>query len=388
MIKILAQDYSQAVAYLREKFDSELAKYDLTVTNNKHTVGKFLRDAVSSGSRSVIMVGNVGESSAVFAETFNLSMFYDKFAERNILQYCKLAQVDVPPQHVMDKLCLAPETFNHYASAYGCQCACYGEYNKCQVFLVPDDYNECALVYDNYIYKSLFRDNLGLAKYVFKVFGLSAKDVNARLSALPRTVSRKCETLNLDSKIILTFQPKCSKVYIKDAVAKLREAFGEYLYAAADQTLAQTAVELFRSMGKTLSVAESVTGGMIASSIVDVAGASSVLYEGVVAYTIASKCSRLGINPHFVDEYGVVSRQVAQAMATGLRRNGSDVAVAVTGIAGPASEDGLPIGLCFIGVATEKSVTVYKNVFVGDRNSIRSQAANTALYLACKALTK
>ena len=202
------------------------------------------------------------------------------------------------------------------------------------------------------------------------------------------TVSRKCETLNLDSKIILTFQPKCSKVYIKDAVAKLREAFGEYLYATADQTLAQTAVELFRSMGKTLSVAESVTGGMIASSIVDVAGASSVLYEGVVAYTIASKCSRLGINPHFVDEYGVVSRQVAQAMATGLRRNGSDVAVAVTGIAGPASEDGLPIGLCFIGVATEKSVTVYKNVFVGDRNSIRSQAANTALYLACKALTK
>ena len=151
-----------------------------------------------------------------------------------------------------------------------------------------------------------------------KVFGLSAKDVNSRLSALPRTVSRKCETLNLDSKIILTFQPKCSKVYIKDAVAKLREAFGEYLYATADQTLAQTAVDLFRSMGKTLSVAESVTGGLISSSIVDVAGASSVLYEGVVVYTIASKCSRLGINPHFIDEYGVVSRQVAQAMATGL----------------------------------------------------------------------
>ena len=70
MIKILAQDYSQAVAYLREKFDSELVKYDLTVTNNKHTVGKFLRDAVSSGSRSVIMVGNVGRKQLCFCRNF------------------------------------------------------------------------------------------------------------------------------------------------------------------------------------------------------------------------------------------------------------------------------------------------------------------------------
>ena len=388
MIKILAQDYSQAVAFLREKFDSELVKYDLTITNNKNTVGEFLRGAVESGSRSAIIVGDVGESCSAFAETFNLPMFYDKFAERNILQYCKLARADVPSQYILDKLCLAPETFNHYASAYGYQCACYGEYGKCQIFFVPDDYRECVAVYDNYISKNLFRQQAEQTKYVFKVFGLSAKDVDSRLNVLPRAVSRKRETLNLDSKIILTFSQKCGKVFIKDALDKVKQSFGEYLYASADRSLAQTVVELFRGMGKTLSVAESVTGGMIASSVVDVAGASSVLYEGVVTYTIASKCSRLGINPHFVDEYGVVSQQVAQAMATGLRKNGSDVAISITGIAGPTSEDGLPVGLCYIGVATEKAVTVYKNVFTGDRNSVRAQAANTALYLACKTLTK
>ena len=77
-----------------------------------------------------------------------------------------------------------------------------------------------------------------------------------------------------------------------------------------------------------------------------------------------------------------------KAMAEGLRKNGSDIAISITGIAGPKSEDGLPVGLCFIGIATEKGVTVYKNIFAGDRNSIRSQAANMAMYFAYKTLTK
>ena len=89
-----------------------------------------------------------------------------------------------------------------------------------------------------------------------------------------------------------------------------------------------------------------------------------------------------------VDEYGVVSQQVAQKMALGLKENGTDIAVSTTGFAGPTSADGMPVGLCYIGIATEKGVSVYRNVFTGDRNSIRTQAANMALYLVCKTLTK
>ena len=388
MIKVLAKDYSAAIAFLREKFDSELAQHDLTLTKKNDAMAKCVLEAVNSACQALIIVGNVGDGCALIADALNLTMFYDKFAERNVLQYCKLAKAEIPPQHMLDRLCLAPETFNHYASAYGYQCACYGEYNKCKIFIVPDDQRECAVVFDNYIYKMLFKQQSGLIKYVFKVFGLSARDVEARLNVISRNVSRKCETSNLDTKISLTFSAKSSKAFIKDNIDKLKESFGEYIYATADQSLAQTVVDLFKSLGKTLSCAESVTGGMIASSIVNVAGASAVLYEGVVTYTIASKCKRLGINPHFIDEYGVVSQQVAQAMASGLRKNGSDVALSITGVAGPASEDGLPVGLCFIGIATEKSVAVYKNVFAGDRNSIRAQAANMALYLIYKIMTK
>ncbi len=388
MIKILAKNYSQAVSYLCDKFDLEIVKYDLTISSSKSTISKTIVDAVSGNAKALIIVGNVGDVCADFSEALSLAMFYDKFAENNILKYCTYAKVEVPPQYVLDKLCLIPETFNHFAPVYGFQCACYGEYNKKQIFFVPDDVRECSVVYDNYISKNLFKGQENSSKFIFKIFGLSQRDVEMRLEKLNRNVSRRFETTNLDTKLVLTFAPKASKGLINDTVAVVKDLFGDNIYANSDVSLSKTVVDVLKSVGQTVSTAESMTGGMIASSLVDVSGASSVLYEGVVTYSISSKCKRLGINPHFVDEYGVISQQVAQAMAVGLRKNGSGVAVSVTGNAGPTSEDGQPIGLCYIGIATERNVAVYRNVFLGDRNSVRAQATNMALYLVLKTLTK
>lgn len=386
MIKILAKDYSQAVAFLCKKLDAEVAQYDLFLSKDKQSSGQFL--TASIGCQAIIMVGDVGDNCTLFADTFNMSMFYDKFAERNVTDFCKLAHIELPAQHVMDKLCFAPESFNHYAPSYCYQCTCYGEYKKTHVYMLADDERECKAVFDTYLYNDLFKISTGASRYVYKVFGLTKKSVTERLNKLGKYVSHKCETINLDSKIILTFPPKCAKSIIIDTLDKLKELFGDNLYANDDQSLAKTVVELLCQIGKTVSVAESITGGMIASSLVDVAGASNALYEGVVTYSIQSKCERLGINPHFVDQYGVVSQQVAQEMALGLLKNGSDIAVATTGYAGPTTDAGAPVGLCYIAVATEKDVSVYRNVFVGDRNAIRVQATNMALYLVYKTIAK
>lgn len=386
MIKILAKKYSQAVDFLCEKLDSELVAYDLTISRSKQTTAKTTSDAVTGNDSALIVVGNVGDACADFAEALSLVLYYDKFAESSILKYCAYANLPVPPKYVMDKLCLIPETFNHFAPVYGYQCVCYGEYNKKHIYFVPDDPRECSVAYDNYISKNLFKGQEGSVKYVFKIFGLSQKDVEARLDKLNRSVLRRCETVNLDTTLRLSFPPKTSKGVVSDTLQAVKELFGDSLYASADVSLAKRLVEVLKKVGQTMSTAESMTGGLIASSVVDVAGASSVLYEGVVTYSIASKCNRLGINPHFVDEYGVVSQQVAQAMALGLRKNGSGLAISITGNAGPTSEDGA-VGLCFIGIATERGVSVYRNVFTGDRNSVRAQATNMAMYLALKTLT-
>ena len=385
MIKILAKDYSQAVAYLCDKLDAELAEYDLFISKSQASQAKYLTDSI--GCQALIMLGSVGDSCTLFADTFQLPMFYDLFAESKVIAYCNFTGTELPPQHVMDKLCVAPESFNHYASVYGYQCTCYGEYKKTHVYMIADDLRECSVVYDNYLSADLFKNNLGTQRYIFKVFGLAKNDVLSRLNKLGKYVSRKCETLNLDTKIVLDFPPKCAKSTVNETLERFKKLFGDYIYANADQSLAKTVVDLLNSLGKTLSVAESITGGMIASSIVDIAGASSVLHEGIVSYTNHSKSSRLGINPHFIDEHGAVSQQVALNMAQGLRQNGCDVAISTTGFAGPTADDG-QVGLCYVGISTEKGVSVYKNVFSGDRNSIRAQAANTALYLVHKTITK
>ena len=384
MIKILAKEYSQAVAYLCDKFETELAEFDLFLTKNPASQVKFLTDSI--GAQALILVGSVGDSCTLFADTFRLPMFYDSFAESKVAAYCNFTKTPMPPQHVLDKLCVAPDSFNHYAAVYGYQCTCYGEYKKTHVYMVADDLRECTVVYDNYLSADLFRNTVSVQRFVFKVFGLPKNDVLARLEQLGKYVSRKCETLNLDTKIVLDFPPKSSKSVVSETLARFKKLFGEYIYANADQSLAKTVVDLLNSLGKTLATAESITGGLIASSIVDIAGASSVLKEGVVTYTNSSKSSRLSINPHFIDEHGAVSQQVAQEMARGLRLNGCDIAVATTGFAGPVADDG-QVGLCYIGISTDKGLSVYKNTFLGDRNSIRQQAASTALYLVLKTIT-
>ncbi len=386
MIRILAKDYTQATEFLCNKLDGEMEEYDLFVSKDKASSAQYLANSV--GATAILMLGAVGESSTLFADAFGLAMFYDKFAERNVKEFCKLSGLALPPQHVMDMICIAPETFNHYGSSFGYQCTCYGEYKKTHVYMIPDDARECATVFDSYLRKTLFKNSESAPRLVYKIFGLNSRTVNERLAKLNRYVSRKCETSNLDTKLLITFPPKCNKNVIAETDAKVKELFGEFVYATADQTLAKTVVDLLNNLGKKLSVAESVTGGMISSSIVDVAGASSVFCEGAVTYSVAAKCNRLGLSPHFVDEYGVVSQQVAGEMAQGLLRNGCDVAISTTGYAGPKADDGYPVGLCFIGIATEKGVGVYKNIFSGARNAIRAQAANMALYLAYKTLTK
>lgn len=385
MIKILAKNHSVSVKYLVDKVQAQGEACDLLISSSSHSITEFLTDCINDCDKALFIVGNVGDSATVFAETFGLGMFYDKFADNNLAEYCKLAQMQVPVQRIRDKLCVLPETFNHLNPTYGYQSAAFGVMNKTHVYLLPDEPREVDAVYNNYILKGLFRRPDGEGKYVFRVFGLSKDDVDARMSEINPFVFRKTETTCLDTRITLGFPQKTGKQVIADTLDKVRSLFAEYIYATEDKSLSMTVVQLLKSLGKKLWTAESMTGGLIASNIIDNPGASDVLHEGIVCYSVASKCARLGISPHYIDEYGVVSAEVAQAMSAGLLRNGAEVAVSVTGYAGPSAGSDYPVGLCYISVATTKTgIAVYKNVFVGDRNSVRQQAANMALFLLYK----
>ena len=135
-----------------------------------------------------------------------------------------------------------------------------------------------------------------------------------------------------------------------------------------------------------LGVAESFTGGGVVSRLIEIPGASEVVYEGIVAYANGSKMRRLGVTAQTLEKQGAVSDETAYEMAVGLLERGNcSVAVATTGIAGPASDGtSKPVGLNYIAVGTKESVFVYKYIFKGDRRAITARAINQALFLIYK----
>jgi nicotinamide-nucleotide amidase len=147
--------------------------------------------------------------------------------------------------------------------------------------------------------------------------------------------------------------------------------------------LARQLGELLRASGLSLSVAESCTGGLLGSLITDQPGSSAYFVGGVIAYADAVKRDQLGVPDGTLEKYGAVSREVAQAMADGVRsRFGTQLAASVTGIAGPdADGSNKPIGLTFVSVASPRGTTTLEFHFKGDRRSNRMQATAEALSL-------
>ena len=144
--------------------------------------------------------------------------------------------------------------------------------------------------------------------------------------------------------------------------------------------LAQSAVALLKVRGLTVATCESLTGGMICSTMVDVPGASSVVRGGLITYQTDTKTLLAGVDAALIEAKGVVSGEVAEAMAEGVRtRLHVDIAVSATGMASPGEVGDPPAGTVFVGVASAKGVRAIPLKLVGSRMDIRRQTVQTAL---------
>lgn len=135
--------------------------------------------------------------------------------------------------------------------------------------------------------------------------------------------------------------------------------------------------------GKTLATAESCTGGMIGSALTGVPGSSAVYKGGVISYVNEVKQELLNVPADLLENRGAVCQEVAEAMAAGAKiALKADVAVSVTGLAGPGGDDfGNPVGTVFLGYCDENTSFSREFHFTGDRNAVRQQAAKAALNL-------
>ena len=153
---------------------------------------------------------------------------------------------------------------------------------------------------------------------------------------------------------------------------------------------AEALISLCGKKNITLGTAESCTGGLIGGTLTAVSGSSSVVLGGIISYANSVKSGVLGVPEETLATVGAVSPETAKAMAEGARRVlASDLAVAVTGIAGPGGGSAdKPVGLVYVAVATKDGTEITKNIFDGDRNSVREKTVAKALAMLTAAAEK
>jgi nicotinamide-nucleotide amidase len=155
---------------------------------------------------------------------------------------------------------------------------------------------------------------------------------------------------------------------------EIRRRLGDAVYSNDNSSLDEIAARLLIESKKTLSVAESCTGGMVSSRLTDMPGISEVFDRAIVTYSNRAKMEELGVKRETLDKYGAVSEQTAREMAEGVRRvSGTDIGISVTGIAGPGGgSEGKPVGLVYAALAHSDGTVVKKLDLWGSRSRIRS----------------
>ena len=174
---------------------------------------------------------------------------------------------------------------------------------------------------------------------------------------------------------------------VNEMIGRIEALAGDFIYSYDDEELKEVVVRILKEKGLKITSAESCTGGLFPAAITDVAGASEVLSSAYITYSNESKIKELGVPAQLIDEYGVVSPQVAEAMAEGaLKRSGADIAVSVTGYAGPEADPGHSAGEAYIGYATGEqtgycAVSTLRNERRWNRNYILLRMLRTVYLL-------
>jgi nicotinamide-nucleotide amidase len=227
------------------------------------------------------------------------------------------------------------------------------------------------------------------------IFGMGESAVEARLRDLMLALENPTlAPYAKEGEVLLRLTARAGSADEADkmmapVLEKVRAAVGDIIYGIDTDSLENTVFSLVKKNGRTLSCAESCTGGLLAKRITDIPGASAVFYGGVTTYATESKTTVLGIDAGLIREKGVVSREVAEAMAARVRMLfGTDLGVGITGIAGPDSdESGLEAGTVFVALATADTVFCRSLKLFPERARVRTMASSHALDMIRRYLT-
>ena len=282
---------------------------------------------------------------------------------------------------------------NPHGTAPGCIIEC----NDKICILLPGPPREMHNMFNNHVrpYLAAFSDGV-LVSRTLRLVGIGESAMEEKVADILAGQTNPTiapYATNRAGEVILRISAKgtdeaAARAMMEPVANLLYQRLGDYIYGEDDDNLAELVVKRLTQAGLTLACAESITGGAFAAAVIDVPGASRVLQESVVCYSNASKVARLGVSEQSLKNYGAVSAQVAEEMATGAAKSANtDIAISFTGIAGPdGGTDAKPVGLCYIGVYYNSRCDVKELRLFGDRKRIRDRAVAHGLDLLRKLL--
>jgi nicotinamide-nucleotide amidase len=320
----------------------------------------------------------------------------NKKIERLIKTHFKKRGLKKPPEGAMRQARI-PKGGRWFENRVGTAPAILAEYGKKLLIALPGPPRELIPIFERdiipYLEKRGLAGNRTIKTKTIKVAGLLEAEVNRIVKDIltigpDTTLGIYVHLGEVDLKITAK-APSTGSGFkeadrnIKKVEKKIRKRLGNHVYGTDAETLEYVVGKALAKRKKTLAIAESCTGGLIADRITNVSGSSKYFKTGVIAYSDKTKVDLLGVSARRLKKYGAVSKEVAMDMAGGAKKlAGSDIAVAVTGIAGPAgATKRKPVGLVYVAIATDKIKMAKRCGFIGNREEIKHEASTAALNL-------
>ena len=265
----------------------------------------------------------------------------------------------------------------------------YIEIGNARIAIFPGPPREMRPMFENFVFDRLkaVAGDVVVSRRVLKVSGMGESAVDEAIAPIYVTYPAvQTSILFSKSEVEVHLSAKSknaaeANATLAELIEKIVGKLGVAVFSVQGETMEEVVGKLLLASGKTLSVAESCTGGLIGTRLTDVPGSSAYFLEGVTAYSNEAKMRTLGVPEATLSEFGAVSAETASAMAAGVRdRAKTDYAISVTGIAGP---DGgtveKPVGTVFLGYSDATGSKTLKLVLPGDRELIRWRSSQAAL---------
>lgn len=340
----------------------------------------------------IITTGGLGPteddlSKETIAEFCGLKCVTHKESKRSLIDYFEKQGKYMPQNNL--KQADMPEGCIVLKNDFGTAPGAIIESDKATIIMLPGPPSEMKPMLLNEVrpYLEKFADGVIRSK-VLHVFGIGESAAEEKVKSLidnqtNPTIAPYAKTGETEFRVTAKAKnPHEAEALLKPTLDKLYGLLGDYIYAEGeDASLQKTVVSLLCEHKKTVTFAESCTGGLLAKKITDVPGSSECFNCSYVTYSNGQKEKILGVSRRTLDEYGAVSPQTALEMCRGAKNvSGADIAISVTGIAGPGGgTPDKPVGLVYIGICTDSVWESKKLILSGSRQNVRERTSLYAL---------